>query len=186
MKISMVLNPSGSPLPPRRLAEAGESSSGDDQSQPLLLIAPTKWSASRRADIAGGMNVILADVFALFRKTQRFHSSLGVAHFRDYHLLLDEQADALYAMMSPVVERIGGAGGSASRLIGDTALIRWVNNKDSKYLDPVDMLAELREDNLDLAARLREVSGIFLLHTFYRTRTALPGCIEVDGFSVAS
>ena len=162
MKISRILNPSGSPSLPSWLAEAGESSCGDYQSQPLLLIAPIKWSESCRADTAAGLNVILADVFALFRKTHGFHSRLGVAHFRDYHLLLDEHEDALDAMMSPVVERIGGAGGAAGRLIGDTAPI---SNKDSEYLDPVDMLAELREDNLDLAARLREVSWMLDAHS---------------------
>jgi starvation-inducible DNA-binding protein len=78
-------------------------------------------------------------------------------HFRDYHLLLDEQADQLYAMTDPIAERIRKTGGSTLRSIGHIARIQRIKDNDADYVDPLDMLAELREDNITLAARLREV-----------------------------
>ena len=108
-------------------------------------------------DIAGGMNAILADVFALYLKTKNFHWHMSGPHFRDYHLLLDEQADQLYSMTDPIAERIRKTGGSTLRSIGHITRIQRVKDNDAEYVDPLDMLADLREDNQDLAARLREV-----------------------------
>jgi starvation-inducible DNA-binding protein len=111
-------------------------------------------------DIAGSMNAMLADVFALYLKTKNFHWHMSGPHFRDYHLLLDEQADQLYAMTDPIAERIRKTGGSTLRSIGHIARMQRIIDNDADYVDPLDMLAELRDDNLTLAARLREVHKV--------------------------
>ena len=124
------------------------------------LLTPTDLGEKAAKDIAGGMNGILADVFALYLKTKNFHWHMSGPHFRDYHLLLDEQADQLYAMTDPIAERIRKTGGSTLRSIGHIASLQRVKDNDAEYVDPLDMLAELREDNMTLAARLREVHDV--------------------------
>jgi starvation-inducible DNA-binding protein len=124
------------------------------------LVTPTDLGAEASKDIAGGMNAILADVFALYLKTKNFHWHMSGPHFRDYHLLLDEQADQIYAMTDPIAERIRKTGGSTLRSIGHIARLQRVKDNDAEYVDPLDMLAELREDNQSLAARLREVHDV--------------------------
>jgi starvation-inducible DNA-binding protein len=106
------------------------------------------------------MDAILADVFALFLKTKNFHWHMSGPHFRDYHLLLDEQADQLYAMTDSVAERIRATGGSTLRSIGHIARIQRVIDNDADYVDPLDMLAELREDNVAFTERLQEVHEV--------------------------
>lgn len=124
------------------------------------LVTPTDLGAEASQDIAGGMNAILADVFALYLKTKNFHWHMSGPHFRDYHLLLDEQADQLYAMTDPIAERIRKTGGSTLRSIGHIARTQRIKDNDAEYVEPKDMLAELREDNATLAARLREVHDV--------------------------
>ena len=124
------------------------------------LVTPTDLGDKASKDIAGGMNAILADVFALYLKTKNFHWHMSGAHFRDYHLLLDEQADQLYAMTDPIAERIRKTGGSTLRSIGHIARLQRISDNDAEYVEPLDMLAELREDNLVLAGRLREVHDL--------------------------
>jgi starvation-inducible DNA-binding protein len=121
------------------------------------LATPTGLGTQASEDISAGMNAIIADVFALYLKTKNFHWHMSGPHFRDYHLLLDEQADELYAMTDPIAERIRKVGGSTLRSIGHIARIQRIVDNDAEYVDPLDMLAELREDNLALAGRLREV-----------------------------
>src|SRR5579862_6367729 len=124
------------------------------------LATRSDLSSSGRTDIAGSMNAILADVFAMYLKTKNFHWHMSGPHFRDYHLLLDEQADQLYAMTDPIAERIRKTGGSTLRSIGHIARLQRISDNDAEYVDPLDMLAELREDNQSLAARLREVHDV--------------------------
>jgi starvation-inducible DNA-binding protein len=124
------------------------------------LTTPTDLGAEASKDIAAGMNGILADVFALYLKTKNFHWHMSGPHFRDYHLLLDEQADQLFDMTDPIAERIRKTGGSTLRSIGHIARIQRVKDNDADYVDPLDMLAELREDNQTLTARLREVHDV--------------------------
>src|SRR5471030_1418597 len=124
------------------------------------LITPTDLGAKASKDIAGSMNGILADVFALYMKTKNFHWHMSGPHFRDYHLLLDEQADQLYAMTDPIAERVRKVGGSTLRSIGDIARTQRVQDNDARYVEPLDMLAELREDNKTLAARFREAHNV--------------------------
>jgi starvation-inducible DNA-binding protein len=124
------------------------------------LATRTDLSAAATKDLAAAMNAILADVFALYLKTKNFHWHMSGPHFRDYHLLLDEQADQLYAMTDPIAERIRKVGGSTLRSIGHIARTQRVLDNDADYVEPRDMLAELREDNKDLAARLREAHNV--------------------------
>jgi starvation-inducible DNA-binding protein len=124
------------------------------------IVTPTDLGAEASRNIAGGMNSVLADVFALYLKTKNFHWHMTGPHFRDYHLLLDEQAEQLYAMIDPIAERIRKTGGSTLRSIGHIARLQRISDNDAEYVDPMDMLAELREDNQSLAWRLRDVHEV--------------------------
>ncbi len=124
------------------------------------LVTPTDLTGDATKDISGAMNAILADVFALYLKTKNFHWHMSGPHFRDYHLLLDEQADQIFAMTDPIAERVRKIGGTTLRSIGHIARLQRVEDNDAPYVEPEDMLAELREDNKALAARLREAHGV--------------------------
>lgn len=124
------------------------------------LTTTTDLDARATRDVSGAMNAILADVFALYLKTKNFHWHMSGPHFRDYHLMLDEQADQLFAMTDPIAERIRKVGGDTLRSIGHIARLQRVSDNDAEYVEPSDMLAELREDNKTLAARLREAHGV--------------------------
>jgi len=142
------------------------------------LIGPTDLDRQASQDIAGGMNGILADVFALYMKTKNFHWHMSGPHFRDYHLLLDEQATQLYAMTDPIAERIRKTGGTTLRSIGHISRIQRIKDNDAVYVDPLDMLAELREDNVTLAARLREVHGVVDEHRDIATASLIETWID--------
>src|SRR6266705_497848 len=129
-------------------------------SRKALLATRTDLSPAATKDIAAAMNGILADVFALYMKTKNFHWHMSGPHFRDYHLLLDEQADQLYAMTDPIAERIRKVGGPTLKSIGAIARTQRVLDNDSEYVEPLDMLAELREDSKELAGRLREAHNV--------------------------
>jgi starvation-inducible DNA-binding protein len=124
------------------------------------LATRTDLSAAATKDVSAAMNGILADVFALYLKTKNFHWHMSGPHFRDYHLLLDEQADQLFAMTDPVAERIRKIGGATITSIGHISRTQRVLDNDAAYVEPHDMLAELREDNKELAARLREAHSV--------------------------
>jgi len=128
--------------------------------QAAPLLTPTDLKAAATRDIAAAMNAILADVFALYLKTKNFHWHMSGPHFRDYHLLLDEHADQIYAMRDPIAERVRKLGGSTLRSIGHIARTQRIKDNDAEYVEPLDMLAELGQDNQDLAARLREVHNV--------------------------
>ena len=124
------------------------------------LLTPTDLKALATRDISAAMNGILADVFALYLKTKNFHWHVSGPHFRDYHLLLDEQADQLFAMTDSIAERVRKLGGLTLRSIGQIARTQRVQDNDAEYVEPSDMLAELQEDNKALAARLREAHNV--------------------------
>jgi starvation-inducible DNA-binding protein len=124
------------------------------------LATPTDLTPSATKDIAGAMNAILADVFALYLKTKNFHWHMSGPHFRDYHLLLDEHGDQLFAMTDPIAERIRKIGGGTLKSIGHISRLQRVFDNDADYVDPSDMIAELAEDNKTLAARLREAHNV--------------------------
>jgi len=124
------------------------------------LVTPTDLGAAATKDISAAMNGVLADAFALYMKTKNFHWHLSGPHFRDYHLLFDEQAEQIFAMTDPIAERIRKVGGSTLRSIGHIARTQRLSDNDADYVEPSDMLAELREDNKALAARLREAHNV--------------------------
>jgi starvation-inducible DNA-binding protein len=124
------------------------------------LATPTDLTRSTTKDVAGSMNAILADVFALYLKTKNFHWHMSGPHFRDHHLLLDEQAEQLFAMTDPIAERIRKIGGPTLKSIGQISRTQRVLDNDADYVEPLDMLAELAEDNKTLAARLREAHDV--------------------------
>src|SRR5881227_1801617 len=122
----------------------------------------TRTDLTREAtrDISGAMNAILADVFALYLKTKNFHWHMSGHHFRDYHLLLDEHADQLFAMTDVIAERVRKIGGLTLHSIGEIASIQRVLDNDAEYVEPLDMLAELEDDNKTMAVRLREAHNV--------------------------
>ena len=129
-----------------------KSTAGIQEEERILvapLSTPTDLKKDATKDIAGAMNAILADVFALYLKTKNFHWHMSGPHFRDYHLLLDEQADQIFAMTDPIAERVRKVGGITVRSIGQIARMQRVSDNDAEYVEPEDMLAELREDNQD-------------------------------------
>src|SRR5207253_3851302 len=120
----------------------------------------TDPTASATKDITATMNAILADVFALYLTTKNFHWHMRGPHVRDYHLLLDEHADQLFAMTDPIAERVRKLGGITLRSIGHIARTQRVLDNDTEYVEPLDMLAELADDNRTLAAHLREAHNV--------------------------
>src|SRR5246500_2164187 len=113
----------------------------------------TDLSHAAVKDISAAMNAILADVFALYVKTKNFHWHMSGPHFRDYHLLLDEHADQLFAMTDPIAERVRKLGGLTLHSIGEIARTQRVLDNDADYVEPLDMIAELADDNKKLTAR---------------------------------
>ena len=148
------------------------------QRRDLPLATRTDLSHAAVKDISGAMNAILADVFALYVKTKNFHWHMSGPHFRDYHLLLDEQADQLFAMTDPIAERVRKLGGITLRSIGQIARTQRVLDNDAEYVEPLDMLAELAEDNKTLAARLREAHNVCEEHRDVATTSLIEVWID--------
>jgi len=140
----------------------------------------TRTDLARAAvkDISGAMNAILADVFALYLKTKNFHWHMSGPHFRDYHLLLDEQAEQLFAMTDPVAERVRKLGGITLRSIGQISRTQRVLDNDAEYVEPLDMLAELAEDNKTLTARLRQAHNVCEKHRDVATASLIEVWID--------
>src|SRR5580658_8736062 len=124
------------------------------------LATPTDLGADATRDITGGLNALLADVFALYVKTKNFHWHVSGPHFRDYHLLLDEHAEQIFKMTDDIAERVRKIGGTTVRSIGHIGRLQRLSDNDAEYVDPPDMLAELREDNRALLASMREVHDL--------------------------
>ena len=121
---------------------------------------PTDLGSQATKDISAALNLLLADFFALYLKTKNFHWHVSGPHFRDYHLLLDEQADQIFAVTDVVAERVRKLGGGTLRSIGQIAKLQRVLDNDTDYVSPLDMLAELRDDNERLASHLRETHSL--------------------------
>ena len=124
------------------------------------LQTPTSLGAEAAQQIGAGLNLLLADFFALYLKTKNFHWHASGPHFRDYHLLLDEQADQIYAVTDPIAERVRKLGQPTLRSIGQIKQLQRILDNDADFVTPLDMLAELRDDNRDLADRMRELHGM--------------------------
>jgi starvation-inducible DNA-binding protein len=146
--------------------------------QEAPLSVPTDLHPEATKDVSGAMNAILADVFALYLKTKNFHWHLSGPHFRDYHLMLDEHGDQLFAMTDPIAERVRKIGGMTLRSVGHIAKLQRVLDNDADYVSPLDMLAELREDNQMLAARLREAHEVCDEHRDIATASLIETWID--------
>ena len=142
------------------------------------LATPTDLSSSATRDITGAMNAILADVFALYIKTKNFHWHMSGPHFRDNHLLLDDQATQLFAMTDAIAERVRKVGGSTLRSIGHIARQQRILDNDADFVDAPDMLAELRGDNKSIVTRLREAHGVCEVHRDIATASLIEVWID--------
>jgi starvation-inducible DNA-binding protein len=111
-------------------------------------------------NISGALNALLADVFALYVKTKNFHWHMSGPHFRDYHLLLDEHGDQIFKMTDDIAERVRKLGGGTIRSIGHVGRLQRLSDNDAEYVDPLDMLAEVREDNRALLGSMREAHDL--------------------------
>lgn len=142
------------------------------------LATPTDLDGAATRDVAAAMNGILADAFALYLKTKNFHWHISGPHFRDYHLLLDEQGAEIFAMTDPIAERIRKVGQSTLKSIGHISRTQRLSDNDADYVGPLDMLAELREDNKTLATRLREAHNVCEEHRDVATASLIEGWID--------
>ena len=143
------------------MTQAAESASQQQQGGVAApLSTPNDLGANATAQISGALNGLLADAFALYLKTKNFHWHVSGPHFRDYHLLFEEQADQILASTDVLAERVRKLGGTTLRSIGHVSRTQRVADNDAEYVDPQDMLAELQEDNGAFAARLREAHGL--------------------------
>jgi starvation-inducible DNA-binding protein len=124
------------------------------------LNTPTNLTSNATRDISSALTTLLADVFALYIKTKNFHWHMSGPHFRDYHLLLDEHGEQLFAVTDAIAERVRKIGGTTLRSIGEISRLQRVLDNDADYVTPLDMLAELRDDNKQLAAAMREAHSL--------------------------
>ena len=124
------------------------------------LETPTDLKSNAVQDISAALTVMLADMFALYLKTKNFHWHMSGPHFRDYHLLLDEQADQIFATTDALAERARKIGGTTLRSIGHIGRLQRLLDNDADFVTPLDMLAELRDDNKRLTAHLRATHNL--------------------------
>jgi starvation-inducible DNA-binding protein len=124
------------------------------------LATPSGFSVDSVRDISAALTTLLADVFALYVKTKNFHWHMSGPHFRDYHLLLDDQGDEIFAMTDPVAERVRKIGGSTLRSVGQIARVKRILDNDAEYVTPLDMISELRDDNAQLTRSMRETHSL--------------------------
>lgn len=120
------------------------------------LATPNGLGANATTDVSNALNVLLADVFTLYLKTKNYHWHMSGAHFRDYHLLLDEQAVQIFAMTDAIAERVRKIGGTTLKSVGHIARLQRLDDNDADFVTPLDMLAELAEDNRRLADYMRQ------------------------------
>ena len=142
------------------------------------LQTPTDLGADATKDISAALNAILADTFALYLKTKNFHWHVSGPHFRDYHLLLDEQADQLFASTDIIAERVRKIGGNTLRSIGDIARRTRIADNDANYVSPDDMIAELRDDNQRVVTTMREAHDVCDEHNDVATASLLENFID--------
>ena len=142
------------------------------------LATPTDLSDEAVRDISGALNAVLADMFALYLKTKNFHWHVSGAHFRDYHLLLDEQADQIFATTDPIAERVRKIGGRTLHSIGQIGRLQRLGDNDADYVTPLDMLAELREDNKQLVSEMRRTHALCDEHDDVATASLLEVWID--------
>lgn len=128
--------------------------------QQSAILFPTDLGQKASKDISGAMNSVLADVFALYLKTKNFHWHVSGPHFRDYHLMLDDHGEELFAMTDPIAERVRKLGGTTLRSIGHISKLQSISDNNADFVEPSDMLAELCQDNIKLTERMRVAHDI--------------------------
>jgi starvation-inducible DNA-binding protein len=172
-------NPGFASTPPKQRCEEIPMTAEE-----LLIIhsdtlgTPTDLSADAVRDISGALNALLADMFALYIKTKNFHWHVSGSHFRDFHLLLDEQADQIFATTDPIAERVRKIGGTTLRSIGQIAAQKRLLDNDAEFVTPLDMLAELRGDNKQLTAEMRRTHALCDDHKDVATASLLEVWID--------
>src|ERR1700758_1557776 len=124
------------------------------------LTTPSDLKSNAVQEISGALNLLLADFFALYLKTKNFHWHVSGPHFRDYHLLLDEQGEQIFATTDDIAERVRKIGGTTLRSIGHIRRLQRILDNDADFVTPMAMIAELRDDNKQLTASLRETHGL--------------------------
>ena len=150
----------------------------DAKTGPAPLHTPTDLKPNAVRDLSGALNILLADMFALYLKTKNFHWHMSGPHFRDYHLLLDEHGDQIFATTDAIAERVRKIGGTTLRSIGHIDRLKRVADNDADFVTPMDMLAELRDGNKQLAAHLRETHGLCDEHDDVATASLLEVWID--------
>ena len=124
------------------------------------LDTPTDLSPEGVEKVSAALNVILADTFALYLKTKNFHWHISGRHFRDYHLMLDEQSEAIFATTDQIAERVRKIGGVTLRSIGQISKLQTIKDNNEEYVPPREMLRELMEDNKHIAAAMRKAHDV--------------------------
>src|ERR1700733_3246342 len=124
------------------------------------IVMPSGFDSDAVTALSTALTSVVADLFALYIKTKNFHWHVSGPHFRDYHLLLDDQAGQIFAMTDDIAERVRKIGGVTIRSIGQVARLQRLSDNEADYVDPLDMLAELREDNRAILASMREVHDL--------------------------
>jgi starvation-inducible DNA-binding protein len=142
------------------------------------LHTPSDLKPNAVQDISGALNILLADMFALYLKSKNFHWHVSGPHFHDYHLLLDEQGDQIFATTDAIAERVRKIGGTTMRSIGHIGRLQRLRDNDAEYVTPMDMLAELRDDNGQLVAHLRETHSLCDEHGDVATASLLENWID--------
>jgi starvation-inducible DNA-binding protein len=142
------------------------------------LATPTDLKPNAVRDLAGALNILLADTFGLYVKTKNFHWHVSGPHFRDYHLLLDEQGEQIFATTDAIAERVRKIGGTTLRSIGHIGRLQRIKDNDADFVTPKDMLAELRDDNKQMAARMRETHDLCDEHGDVATASLLEVWID--------
>jgi starvation-inducible DNA-binding protein len=147
-------------------------------SRTAALGTPTDLKGNAVGDISGALRILLADMFALYVKTKNFHWHMSGSHFRDYHLMLDEQSDQIFATTDVIAERARKIGGTTIRSIGHINKLKRVLDNDADFVTPLDMLAELRDDNKQLTASMREIHDMCSEHGDVATTSLLEVWID--------
>ena len=142
------------------------------------LTTPSDLATNAVTDIAAALTTLLADVFTLYLKTKNFHWHMSGPHFRDYHLMLDEQAQQIFDTTDAIAERARKIGGTTLRSLGHAARLQRLSDNDADYVTPDDMLSELREDNGRLVELMRQTHGLTSEHGDVATTSLLENWID--------
>jgi starvation-inducible DNA-binding protein len=154
------------------------SAQGDRAVRTAPLATPTELKPNAVRDLAGALNVLLADMFGLYLKTKNFHWHLSGPHFRDYHLLFDEQGTEIFATTDVIAERVRKIGATTVHSIGHIGRLQRIKDNDAEFVNPMDMLAELRDDNKRLTANMRETHNLCDKHGDVATASLLENWID--------